>query len=152
MDISGEFHIPATRETVWEKLNDPAILMQCIPGCESLEPGEENQLTATMRAKIGPVKAKFTSVITLSELDPPNGYTISGEGKGGPAGFGKGEAQVSLVEGPAEEGGTVLRYQADLQVGGKLAQIGSRLVSGAARKIADDFFASFCEVVSAGQS
>lgn len=145
MDVSGEFSIPAQRQTVWEALNDPEILRQCIPGCESIEPGEDNQMTATMRAKIGPVKAKFTSVITLSDLDPPAAYTISGEDKGGPAGFGKGQARVTLDE---TEEGTLLRYEADLQVGGKLAQIGSRLVAGAARKIADDFFATFTEVVS----
>jgi len=147
VDVVGEFQIPADRESVWHALNDPEVLRQCIPGCESIERGEDNQLTATMRAKIGPVKAKFTSVITLSELQPPSSYTISGEGKGGPAGFGKGRARVSLE---ATDAGTRLRYEADLQVGGKLAQIGSRLVSGAARKIADDFFATFTEVV-AGQ-
>ena len=147
MEVAGEFQIPADRESVWKALNDPEVLRQCIPGCESIEAGENNQLTAAMRAKIGPVKAKFTSVITLSDLRPPSSYTISGEGKGGPAGFGKGQARVSLEP---TDGGTLLRYEADLQVGGKLAQIGSRLVSGAARKIADDFFTTFTEVV-AGQ-
>ena len=144
MDISGEFQIPASRERVWEALNDPEVLRQCIPGCESIELGEDSKMTAVMTAKIGPVKAKFTSVITLSDLDPPAAYTISGEGKGGPAGFGKGAARVTLA---STEDGTTLNYTAQLQVGGKLAQIGSRLIGGAARKIGDDFFAKFCAVV-----
>ncbi|MCP5149548.1 MAG: carbon monoxide dehydrogenase subunit G [Ectothiorhodospiraceae bacterium] len=144
MEITGEFAIPAPRERVWEALNDPEVLRQCIPGCESIEREADNVFNAAMRAKIGPVKARFTSVVTLTNLDPPNGYTIVGEGKGGPAGFGKGSADVTL-EPQGDE--TTLRYRAELQVGGKLAQIGSRLVAGAARKIADDFFGKFQEVV-----
>lgn len=145
MDISGEFDIPARRQHVWEALNDPQVLAQCIPGCESIERQSDTELLAKMKAKIGPVKARFESRILLSNLNPPQSYTISGEGKGGPAGFGKGSADVTLTE---SDGNTKLHYTATLQVGGKLAQVGSRLVGGAARKIADDFFGKFAEVVA----
>ncbi len=145
MDISGEFEIPASRQQVWEALNDPEVLAQCIPGCESIERESDTELLAKMKAKIGPVKARFESRILLTNLNPPQSYTISGEGKGGPAGFGKGSADVTLAE---ADGGTTLSYTATLQVGGKLAQVGSRLVGGAARKIADDFFSKFVEVVA----
>ena len=145
MDINGEFEIPAGRQQVWEALNDPEVLAQCIPGCESIERQSDTEMLAKMKAKIGPVKARFESRILLSNLDPPQSYTISGEGKGGPAGFGKGSADVTLSE---SDGNTTLRYSATLQVGGKLAQVGSRLVGGAARKIADDFFGKFAEVVA----
>jgi len=147
MDINGEFTIPAPRDRVWEKLNDPEVLKKCIPGCEGLEQTSDTHFDARMLAKIGPVKAKFDTSIDLSEVNPPESYVISGQGKGGPAGFGKGSAKVTLeVVGE----GTVLRYDADLQVGGKLAQIGSRLVGGTARKIANDFFTRFVEEVNAG--
>jgi carbon monoxide dehydrogenase subunit G len=145
MDINGEFDIPANRQRVWEALNDPEVLAQCIPGCESLERTSDTELVAKMKAKIGPVKARFESLIVLSNLNPPQSYTISGEGKGGPAGFGKGSADVTLTE---SGGSTMLHYTATLQVGGKLAQVGSRLVGGAARKIANDFFGKFAEVVA----
>ena len=145
MDISGEFDIPVSRQQVWEALNDPDVLMQCIPGCESIERESDTEMLAKMIARIGPVKARFESRIRLSKLNPPQSYTISGEGKGGPAGFGKGSADVTLAE---TDGNTTLQYTATLQVGGKLAQIGSRLVGGAARKIADDFFSKFVEVVA----
>ena len=145
MDISGEFDIPVSRQQVWEALNDPEVLAQCIPGCESIERESDTEMLAKMQAKIGPVKARFESRIRLSNINPPQSYTISGEGKGGPAGFGKGSAEVALAE---TDGNTILRYTATLQVGGKLAQIGSRLVGGAARKIADDFFSKFVEVVA----
>ena len=147
MDITGEFTIPAPRERVFEALNDPAVLARCIPGCESLERTSDSSFDAKMAAKIGPVKAKFDTSIELSDVNPPESYTISGQGKGGPAGFGKGSAQVSLQEQGDE---TVLRYEAALQVGGKLAQIGSRLVGGTARKIANDFFSKFADEVSGG--
>lgn len=140
MDISGEFTIPAPRERVWVALNDPEVLVRCIPGCEELQRTGENTFDAKMQAKIGPVKARFDTSIELSDMNPPESYTISGQGKGGPAGFGKGAAQVVLDE-QGEE--TVLRYTAELQVGGKLAQIGSRLVGGATKKIANDFFSRF---------
>jgi carbon monoxide dehydrogenase subunit G len=145
MDISGDFDIPASRQQVWDALNDPDVLAQCIPGCESIERESDTELLAKMMAKIGPVKARFESRILLSNLNPPHSYTISGEGKGGPAGFGKGSAEVTLTD---SGGNTMLHYIATLQVGGKLAQVGSRLVGGAARKIADDFFSKFAEVVA----
>ena len=145
MDIDGEFDIPVNRQQVWEALNDLQVLAQCIPGCESIERESDTEMLAKMTAKIGPVKARFESRIRLSNINPPESYTISGEGKGGPAGFGKGSAEVALAE---TDGNTILRYTATLQVGGKLAQIGSRLVGGAARKIANDFFGKFVEVVA----
>ncbi len=147
MDISGEFTIPARRERVWEALNDPEMLKKCIPGCETLEQTSEHAFDAKMAAKIGPVKAKFDTAIELSNVNPPESYTISGQGKGGPAGFGKGSADVTLEDLGAE---TVLRYSAALQVGGKLAQIGSRLVGGTAKKIANDFFSKFSEELKNG--
>jgi carbon monoxide dehydrogenase subunit G len=146
MDIKGEFIIPAPRERVFEALNDPEVLKRCIPGCEELHRTSDNTFDAKMSAKIGPVKARFDTAIELSDVNPPLSYTISGQGKGGPAGFGKGSARVSL-EAQGEE--TVLRYDADLQVGGKLAQIGSRLVGGTARKIANDFFSRFADEMKA---
>jgi hypothetical protein len=142
MDISGEFTIPAARERVWVALNDPQVLKRCIPGCDELEQTAEGRFEARMSTKIGPVKARFDTDIELSNLNPPESYTISGQGKGGPAGFGKGSADVTL-EAQGEQ--TILRYTAALQVGGKLAQIGSRLVGGTARKIANDFFSRFTE-------
>lgn len=142
MDISGEFTIPAPRERVWDALNDPQVLARCIPGCEELERTADDRFEARMSTKIGPVKARFDTEIELSNVNPPHSYTISGQGKGGPAGFGKGSADVRLEE-QGEQ--TVLHYTAALQVGGKLAQIGSRLVGGTARKIANDFFSRFTE-------
>lgn len=141
MDLSGEYRIAASRKKVWDGLNDPAVLSNSIPGAESLEKVDDNTLQGTVNAKVGPVKAKFTGTVTLSELDPPNGYRISGEGKGGVAGFAKGSAKVTLAEDGPDV--TLLTYTADAQVGGKLAQIGSRLIQGTARKMADDFFSRF---------
>jgi carbon monoxide dehydrogenase subunit G len=140
MEMTGEYRIPAPRPTVWSALNDPAILQACIPGCESLERGAENEFKATVRAKVGPVSARFSGKVTLSDFDPPKSYRISGEGQGGAAGFAKGGAVVNLEEDGA---GTILRYTADAQVGGKLAQIGSRLIDGTAKKLADEFFEAF---------
>ncbi len=145
MDINGEFEIATSRQQVWEALNDPDMLARCIPGCESIERESDTELLAKIKARIGPVKARFESRIVLSNLNPPESYTISGEGRGGPAGFGKGSADVTLSE---SNGNTTLRYTATLQVGGKLAQVGSRLVGGAAKKIADDFFGKFVEVLT----
>lgn len=145
MDMSGEQVIPAPRAQVWAALNDPAILKQAIPGCETIDKLSDTELTATVVAKVGPVKATFKGKVTLSDIDPPNGYTISGEGQGGVAGFGKGGAKVALTD--AEGGATRLSYTANAQVGGKLAQIGARLVDGAAKKMADDFFANFNRIV-----
>jgi carbon monoxide dehydrogenase subunit G len=149
MDMSGSYRITAPREKVWAALNDPEILKQCIPGCEEIEKHSDTELTAKVVAKVGPVKAKFTGKVTLSDIDPPNGYTITGEGSGGAAGFGKGGAAVKL--GPDGEDATLLEYTAHAQVGGKLAQIGSRLIDGTARKMADDFFAKFTQVVGQPQ-
>ncbi len=148
MDLTGEYRIPAPRERVWQALNDAAVLEACIPGIETLDKTSDTEFEAKVTAKVGPVKAKFAGAVTLSNLDPPNGYTISGEGKGGAAGFAKGGADVALVE--ADDGGTVLTYKAHVQVGGKLAQIGSRLVAGTAKKMADDFFGRFVETVGGG--
>jgi uncharacterized protein len=144
MDMTGEYRISAPRSRVWEALNDPEILKQCIPGCEEIQKQSDTEMTAKVVAKVGPVKAKFAGKVSLSDIDPPNGYTITGEGSGGAAGFGKGGAKVNLVEDGAD---TVLSYTAHAQVGGKLAQIGSRLIDGTARKMADDFFAKFTQVV-----
>ena len=144
MDLTGEYRIPATREKVWEALNDPEILKQCIDGCQELNKDSDTEFSAKVTAKVGPVKAKFAGKVVLSELDPPNGYTISGEGQGGVAGFAKGGADVKL----ADDGGeTVLSYEAKAEVGGKLASVGSRLVEGVAKKQADDFFGKFSEIV-----
>jgi carbon monoxide dehydrogenase subunit G len=145
MEMTGEYRIPASRPAVWAALNDPSILQACIPGCESLERGAENEFKATVRAKVGPVSARFSGKVTLSDFDPPKSYRISGEGQGGAAGFAKGGAVVNLEEDGA---GTILRYTADAQVGGKLAQIGSRLIDGTAKKLADEFFESFAAKVS----
>ncbi|EWY38067.1 carbon monoxide dehydrogenase subunit G [Skermanella stibiiresistens SB22] len=145
MDMSGSYRITAPREDVWAALNDPEILKRCIPGCEEIEKQSDTEMTAKVTAKVGPVKAKFAGKVTLSDIDPPNGYTITGEGTGGAAGFGKGGAAVKLMPDGADA--TVLEYTAHAQVGGKLAQIGSRLIDGTARKMADDFFAKFSEVV-----
>jgi carbon monoxide dehydrogenase subunit G len=146
MDMNGEYQIAAPRQRVWEALNDPEVLRQCIPGCEEIEKLSDVEWTAKVTAKVGPVKAKFGGKVTLSDLDPPNGYTITGEGTGGAAGFAKGGAAVKLID---QGGGTLLAYTVKAQVGGKLAQIGSRLIDGASRKLADEFFACFAAMLSA---
>lgn len=146
MDLKGEYRIPASREQVWAALNDPEVLKACIPGCESLEQTADDAFAATVAMKVGPVRAKFSGAVKLSDIDPPNGYTISGEGKGGAAGFAKGGAKVHLTE---DGGETVLSYDVEANVGGKLAQLGSRLIDGTARKLADDFFAKFSEQAAA---
>jgi uncharacterized protein len=146
MEMTGEFNIPASRERVWQALNDPEILKQAIPGCQSIEKVSDTEFTAKVRAKVGPVSATFGGKVNLTDLDPPKGYTISGEGSGGVAGFAKGSAKVSLDE----DGGaaTVLRYEVQAHVGGKLAQIGSRLIDATSRKMAEDFFGRFLAAVS----
>ena len=144
MNLSGEHRIEAPRQTVWAALNDPDILKRAIPGCESIEKTSDTEFNATVKAKVGPVSAKFAGVVRLSDLDPPNGYTIAGEGKGGAAGFAKGGAKVRLEEDGAA---TLLRYEVEAQVGGKLAQIGSRLIDGTARKLAGEFFDNFATAV-----
>ena len=144
MNLTGEYRIPALRQEVWEALNNPEILEQCIDGCQELSKDSDTQFSAKVTAKVGPVKAKFSGKVTLSELDPPNGYKISGEGQGGVAGFAKGGATVKLDE---DGGDTVLSYTANAEVGGKLASVGSRLVEGVAKKQADDFFGKFSQIV-----
>ena len=147
MDMTGQHTIPAPRQTVWEALNDPDVLKQCIPGCEEIERTGDNGFTAKVSVKVGPVKAKFGGAVTLSDIDPPNGYTISGEGKGGAAGFAKGSAKVKLDE---ADGGaaTTLSYEVNASVGGKLAQIGARLIDSTAKKYANDFFERFSEIAA----
>ncbi len=142
MTMSGEYQLPAPKEVVWQKLNDAETLKACIPGCEELNKTSDTSFEATASIKIGPVKARFKGKVDLTDLDPPNGYRISGEGSGGVAGFAKGGATVKLEE---KDGGTLLKYDVDAQIGGKLAQLGQRLVNGAAKKIADDFFANFAK-------
>jgi carbon monoxide dehydrogenase subunit G len=144
MDMTGEYRIPAPRQRVWEALNDPLVLRQAIPGCEQLDKISDQEMTARVKAKVGPVSATFTGKVTLGDLNPPESYTISGEGSGGVAGFAKGGARVNLAEDGAD---TVLRYEAKADVGGKLAQIGSRLIQGTAKKMADDFFSRFSRIV-----
>ncbi len=145
MTMSGEYELAVPPQTVWEKLNDPAILKACIPGCEQLDKTSDTEFQAVATVKIGPVKAKFKGRVTLSDLDPPNGYKISGQGDGGVAGFAKGGATVKLTP---KNGGTLLAYNVDAQIGGKLAQLGQRLVNGAAKKVADDFFENFAKTVN----
>ncbi|WP_142847658.1 CoxG family protein [Telmatospirillum sp. J64-1] len=146
MDINGEYRIPAPRAEVWKALNDPEVLRSCIPGCQDLEKVSDTEYAAKVNAKIGAVSAAFTGKVTLSDLDPPNGYTLSGEGQGGVAGFAKGDARVTLIEeGPSS---TRLTYSARTEVGGKLATVGNRLVQGVAAKTADQFFACFVEKVT----
>lgn len=145
MDMTGEERIAASRETVWAALNDVEVLKQCIPGCESLEKLSDTEMTAKVKLKIGPVSASFSGKVTLSEIDPPNGYRIAGEGSGGPAGYAKGSALVRLEDDGA--GGTVLKYEARADVGGKLAQVGGRLIDATAKKLAGEFFSKFGAVV-----
>jgi carbon monoxide dehydrogenase subunit G len=146
MNLSGEYRLPLPRSAVWDGLNDPEILKQCIPGCEELTKTEDNGFAAKVGLKIGPMTARFTGKVTLSDIDPPNGYKIAGEGQGGVAGFGKGSAVVKLAEDGA--GGTILTYTADSQVGGKMAQLGSRLIDATAKKLADEFFGKFAATVA----
>jgi hypothetical protein len=145
MTMSGEYQLAVPRETVWEKLNDAETLKACIPGCEQLDKLSDTEMQAVAVVKIGPVKAKFKGKVTLSDLDPPNGYKISGQGDGGIAGFATGGATVKLEP---KDGGTLLSYAVEAQIGGKLAQLGQRLVNGAAKKLADDFFRKFAASVS----
>jgi len=146
MEMSGEQLVPASQQQTWDALNDPDMLKQCVPGCESIEPIGENQYQVLMVARVGPVSAKFKGKLSLSDIQPPNSYSIAFEGQGGAAGFAKGGAQVRLAE---EQGQTRLSYEAKANVGGKLAQIGSRLVDAAAKKVADDFFRNFNQKVAA---
>jgi carbon monoxide dehydrogenase subunit G len=144
MTMSGEQQLAASRDVVWRALNDADVLKSCIPGCEELEKVSDTEFRAVARTKIGPVSARFKGRVTLSDLDPPNGYKISGEGEGGVAGFAKGGATVALVD---KDGGTLLTYNVEAQIGGKLAQLGQRLVNGSAKKLADEFFTKFAATV-----
>ena len=147
MELTGEYQINAPREAVWKALNDPDVLKQCIPGCEEINKTSDTEMTAKVTARVGPVKAGFTGKVTLSDLDPPNGYKISGEGQGGIAGFASGSADVRLKP-DAAGGSTILTYVVQAAVGGKLAQIGSRLIEGTARQMADQFFGTLATVVA----
>ena len=144
MTMSGEYQLAVPPQTVWEKLNDPATLKACIPGCEQLDKTSDTEFQAVATTKVGPVKARFKGKVTLSDLDPPNGYKISGQGDGGVAGFAKGGATVKLVP---SDGGTLLTYAVEAQIGGKLAQLGQRLINGSAKKLADEFFNNFAKAV-----
>ena len=145
MDMTGERRIPAPRHKVWTALNDPQVLQACIPGCQSLEKVSDREMKATVAMKIGSMSTRFAGKVTLADVDPPNSYTIAGEGQGGAAGFAKGAASVSLSdEGPF----TLLRYEAKAQTGGKLAQLGARVVEPVAKQMADAFFDRFTSEVS----
>lgn len=145
MDMTGERRIPAPREKVWNALNNPDVLRTAIPGCQSLEKISDNEMKATAAVRIGPIAARFTGLVHLSDLDPPNSYRISGEGQGGVAGFAKGGAEVNL----AEDGDfTLLRYAVNAQVGGKIAQLGGRLIDASAKQMADNFFDRFSAEVA----
>jgi uncharacterized protein len=146
MTMTGAVALPADRQTVWAKLNDPETLKLCIPGCQSLERSGENGFAAVAKIKVGPVSATFKGNVELTELDPPNSYRISGQGDGGVAGFAKGGARVRLSD--AAEGGTTLAYDVEATIGGKLAQLGGRLIDGVAKKMADQFFANFAKAVT----
>lgn len=143
MELTGQERIAAPRAHVWQALNNPEILKACIPGCESIELLSPTEMKARVALKLGPIKASFSGQVTLGEIDPPNGYTISGEGSGGSAGGAKGSVQVKLIE---EAGATVLNYNVTSQVSGRIAQLGARLVDSAAQKLASDFFAKFNEL------
>ena len=145
MTMNGEAVLPAARETVWAKLNDPEVLKACIPGCQSLEMASPTEFAAVAKVKVGPVSATFKGRVQLLDLDPPNGYRIQGEGEGGVAGFAKGGAKVHLEEVPE---GTKLVYEVEAQIGGKLAQLGGRLINGVAKKMADEFFGNFAKAVN----
>ena len=149
MTMTGEVQLAAPRQTVWEKLNDPEVLKATIPGCESLEKTSDTSFQAVAVTKICPVKAKWKGKVNLTDLDPPNGYKIVGEGEGGVAGFAKVSADVRLSD---KDGGTLLTYSVEAQIGGKLAQLGQRLINGAAKKMADEFFQKFAAAVADGQA
>jgi carbon monoxide dehydrogenase subunit G len=144
LEMAGEYELPQKRELVWKALNDPEILAKCIPGCESLEKTSDNEFQATVKLTIGPVSARFKGKVTLENIDAPNGYTIVGEGEGGVAGFAKGQASVALAD---EGDGCKLSYTAEAATGGKIAQLGQRLIAGSAKKTADRFFENFVEAL-----
>jgi len=145
MDMTGERRIEAPRQAVWQALNDPVVLKASIPGCETLEKLSDTDMKATAAVKIGPISARFTGAVHLTDLDPPNGYSIGGEGQGGVAGFAKGGAKVALQD---ADGGTLLRYEVHAQVGGNIAQLGARLIDASAKQMADAFFDRFSREVA----
>ena len=145
MEMNGEKLISASKQEVWDALNDPDQLLKAIPGAQTVEKTDEENLTAKVKIKIGPISAKFSGKIKLSDINPPNSYTLTGEGSGGAAGFAKGSAKVSLED---HDDGTILKYSVSANVGGKLAQIGQRLIDTAANKLADQFFGKFNEILS----
>jgi len=147
MQMKDSQTVPASRDKVWAALNDPEVLKQCIPGCQVLDMTSPTEMTATVVIKVGPVKATFGGKVTLSDLDPPNGYKITGEGSGGVAGFAKGGAAIRLEA--VSDNETILHYEVDSQIGGKLAQLGGRLIDSTAKKLAGEFFTKFGAVVSA---
>lgn len=146
MEMTGEQRIPVGQQRVWEALNDPEVLKTCIPGCDTIERVSDNEYKIGMTAAVGPVKARFAGKLTLLDLNPPNSYSLAFEGSGGAAGFGKGGAKVNLT--PDGAASTLLAYSANAQVGGKLAQVGARLIDGVAKKMADDFFKKFNATVA----
>jgi uncharacterized protein len=145
LTMTGEVDLPAPQQVVWARLNDPEVLKACIPGCQSLEKTSDTSFEAVAKIKIGPVSATFKGNVVLTDIDAPHGYTISGEGQGGIAGFAKGAAKVHLVP---QEGGTRMTYEVEAQVGGKIAQLGARLIDGVAKRMADQFFAAFAAEVA----
>jgi carbon monoxide dehydrogenase subunit G len=149
MSMQGEVVLPADRATVWAALNDPEVLKACIPGCQELEKVSDTTFQATAKVAVGPVKATFKGSVNLTDLDPPQGYTILGEGQGGVAGWAKGGAKVRLED---VEGGSRLVYDVDAQVGGKIAQLGGRLINGVAKRYADEFFANFAKVLAPAET
>lgn len=149
MEMISEQRIIASRDAVWAALNNTEILKQAMPGCESFEAVEENKFEAKITAKVGPVKAKFKFNVELTDIDAPNGYIIMGEGQGGVAGFAKGSAKVYLAEDGTD---TILAYNVQANVGGKLAQLGARLIDGTAKKMADEFFGNFNDLLSDNDS
>lgn len=146
MDMQGTRQLSATQQQTWEALNDPEILKACIPGCEKFEPSGENEYAATVAVRIGPVAARFTGKVTLADIDPPDSYALRFQAQGGVAGFGEGESRVSLV---ANTQGCALSYTVSSKVGGKIAQLGQRLIDGAARSLAEDFFKRFEQALQA---
>ena len=146
MEMQGSRHLAVPQQQAWEALNDPEVLKRCIPGTQELTKVSDTEFQATVRAAVGPVKATFKGRVTLTDLDPPNAYRISGEGQGGIAGFVKGGASVRLAD--AEAGGTLMAYDVEANVGGKIAQLGGRLINGVAKKYADEFFANFAKVLA----
>jgi carbon monoxide dehydrogenase subunit G len=148
MDMTGERRIAAPRQAVWDALNDTTILKASIPGCESLEKTDDTHMKAVAAVKLGPISARFNGAVTLSDIDAPNSYTITGEGQGGVAGFAKGGAKVFLTDAAADgAGSTVLKYEVNAQVGGKLAQLGARLIDATAKQMAEQFFTKFSDEV-----